>query len=338
MAKYGSGDQQNLKVGISSFSEDKTSLQVIGKVGVGTDDSMQSLHVEGSAYVSGGIGIGTTVPASAVASDNTAILNVGIVTAREIYGELKEGTGIVTTAYNVAGGADGKLLIQSDVGVTSFFEYGSTGQVLTSSGDGNPPTWVNSAPSGAIEGILLFEEGSAVGLGTTYSGLDFRGSNITIDGTEAGFIATLTSTGNFGSEFITGAGITVTGVGTFSGGIQAAGIVSAIPGMALTYFGDGSNLEGVVAGYWEKTDVGINTLSNVGIGTTNPLNDLQVGLGNSSFTVVSTATTTMVGIGTTNPEFTLDVKGNTNIDGDLTVNGENVSNTSLGMIIALGGF
>lgn len=336
MAKYGSGDQQNLRVGISSFSEDKTSLQVIGSVGIGTELAMQPLHVQGNAYVSSGIGIGTTVPASAVASDNTAILNVGIVTAREIYGELKDGTGIVTTAYNVAGGADGKLLIQSDVGVTSFFDYGQTGQVLTSSGDGNPPTWVTAAPSGAIEGILLFEEGSAVGLGTTYSGLDFRGSNITIDGTEAGFIATLTSSGNFGSEFITGAGITVTGVGTFSGGIQASGIVSAIPGMALTYFGDGSNLQGVVGGHWEKTDVGINTLSNVGIGTTNPLNDLQVGLGNSSFTVVSTATTTMVGIGTTNPQFTLDVRGDTNIDGDLTVNGNQVS--SLAMIVALGGF
>ena len=65
---------------------------------------------------------------------------------------------------------------------------------------------------------------------------------------------------------------------------------------------------------------------------------IKVNLGNSSFTVVSTATTTMVGIGTTNPGFTLDVRGNTNIDGDLTVNGENVSNTSLAMIIALGGF
>jgi len=336
MARYSSNDQQNLRIGISSFSEDKTSLQVIGAVGIGTDLAMQSLHVEGSAYVSGSIGIGTTVPGSAVAPDNTAILNVGIVTAREIYGEIKEGTGIVTTAYNVAGGGSGQLLYQHSVGLTSFLDNGSTGFALISQGSGNEPVWAAAAPAGAIEGILLFDEGAPVGVGTSFGALDFRGASISVDGTTSGFIATVTSTGDFGSEFITGAGITVTGVGTFSGGIQAAGIVSAIPGMALTYFGDGSNLEGVVAGHWEKTDVGINTLSNVGIGTTNPLNDLQVGLGNSSFTVVSTATTTLVGVGTTNPQFTLDVRGDTNIDGDLTVNGNQVG--SLAMIIALGGF
>lgn len=36
MAKYTSGRQKNLKVGISSYSENLTSLEVIGKVGVGT--------------------------------------------------------------------------------------------------------------------------------------------------------------------------------------------------------------------------------------------------------------------------------------------------------------
>lgn len=80
---------------------------------------------------------------------------------------------------------------------------------------------------------------------------------------------------------------------------------------------------------------------NVGIGTTLPLNTLQVGLANSSFTVVSTATTTLIGIGTTNPQLTLDVKGDTNIEGSVNVDGSLSVNQSavatIGLVIALGG-
>ena len=38
----------------------------------------------------------------------------------------------------------------------------------------------------------------------------------------------------------------------------------------------------------------------------------------SAFTVVSTATSA-VGIGTTSPDYTLDVRGDANIDGNLTI-------------------
>jgi len=41
---------------------------------------------------------------------------------------------------------------------------------------------------------------------------------------------------------------------------------------ATSFSGDGSNLTGLQAGYFVKTDVGIHTLSNIGIGTTNPTN------------------------------------------------------------------
>ena len=39
---------------------------------------------------------------------------------------------------------------------------------------------------------------------------------------------------------------------------------------------DGSNLTGITAGFFEKTDVGINTTSNVGIATTSPRTSLHV--------------------------------------------------------------
>ena len=57
------------------------------------------------------------------------------------------------------------------------------------------------------------------------------------------------------------------------------------------------------------------------LGTTNPLNTLQVGLGNSSLTVVSTASTIMVGVGTTNPQRTFDMKGDGNVEGSFNVDG-----------------
>jgi hypothetical protein len=45
MAKYTSGRQRNLKVGISSYSENLTSVEVIGKVGIGTTNAPYSLSV-----------------------------------------------------------------------------------------------------------------------------------------------------------------------------------------------------------------------------------------------------------------------------------------------------
>jgi hypothetical protein len=47
MAKYTSGRQRNLKIGISSYSENLTSLEVIGKVGIGTTNPNSSLSVLG---------------------------------------------------------------------------------------------------------------------------------------------------------------------------------------------------------------------------------------------------------------------------------------------------
>ena len=85
----------------------------------------------------------------------------------------------------------------------------------------------------------------------------------------------------------------------------------------------------------------MNALGNVGLGTTNPLNTLQVGLGNSSLTVVSTASTTMVGVGTTNPQRTFDMKGDGNVEGTFNVDGSLSVNQSavatIGLVIALGG-
>ena len=55
MAKYTSGRQKNLKIGISSYSENLTSLEVIGKVGIGTTNPTRTLDVNGDIRIRGGL-------------------------------------------------------------------------------------------------------------------------------------------------------------------------------------------------------------------------------------------------------------------------------------------
>jgi hypothetical protein len=51
MAKFLSGRQRNLSVGINSFTEDKTVLDVVGKVGIGTTNATSSLDVVGDVGI-----------------------------------------------------------------------------------------------------------------------------------------------------------------------------------------------------------------------------------------------------------------------------------------------
>ena len=477
MARYGSNDRLNLKVGVGSFSEEKTSLEVVGRIGLNTDAAMQDLDVRGNVYISGSIGIGTSTPTDAVDTNNTAIVNVGVVTANEYYGSGLGLTGITsaTNATNIYGGAAGQILYQAQPGVTSAFENGNTGQGLFSRGPGQPPQWLAAAPAGAIEGILLFEEGGAVGLGTTFGGLDIRGEDITVTGNNNGGIATITVTtppfvetsgvstnviggiasvtqlnvdvgiSSFADFKITSSGVGATvggsaGVVTYYGsgtelsgivtslvagerislsastgqvtitgiadtaiidadslvvsgvstlgivtGLESIGVVTAyvtnIVGTSATFTGnvtiggtliyeDVENVDslgfvtarsGIHVGYDYDggTGIGITLLptgnavfagivtaptirsttitasGNLGVNTDNPLNAVQVGTAASAFTVVSTATSAQVGIGTTAPDYTLDVRGDANIDGRLTIRENTVP--SLAVVLALGG-
>ena len=120
MAKYTSGKQKNLKVGISSYSENLTSLEVIGKVGIGTTNAgNKSLFVVGDVEV------------------------VGILTAQRLYSSLYgeftgsiDGTSIVGTSLSISGISTVGFLTASNVyvsGVTTSNAYlvGAT-QVISS--------------------------------------------------------------------------------------------------------------------------------------------------------------------------------------------------------------
>ena len=53
MAKYISNRQQNLKIGITSYTESKTVLEVTGKVGIGTTNAQYDLDVNGDINFEG---------------------------------------------------------------------------------------------------------------------------------------------------------------------------------------------------------------------------------------------------------------------------------------------
>ena len=53
MTKFLSGRQSELKVGISSYTENKTVLEITGRIGIGTTNATSKLHVIGDVRVSG---------------------------------------------------------------------------------------------------------------------------------------------------------------------------------------------------------------------------------------------------------------------------------------------
>ena len=135
-----------------------------------------------------------------------------------------------------------------------------------------------------------------IGIGTTSptAALDVLGDvNITGVITATSFVGNITggvtgdATGLTGSPSITVTDITASGNVSIAGtltyedvtNVDSVGLITARSGIiatgvvtATSFSGDGSNLTGLQAGYWEKTNAGIHTLSNVGIGTTNPTN------------------------------------------------------------------
>ena len=184
MAKYTSGRQKNLKIGISSYSENLTSLEVIGKVGIGTTNATSKLWVDGDGYFT------------------------GILTANRIfssqYGEFVggsiSGTNLVGTSLSISGISTlGTVQISSGI-VTA------TSGVVTYYGDGSKLSGVS-----AQSGIFVADEGSVLGSGVTT--LNFSGPNVTVLATTNG-IGTVTV-----ADYVSNAGLATYVKGGLAGNI-----------------------------------------------------------------------------------------------------------------------
>jgi hypothetical protein len=139
MAKYTSGRQINLKVGVSSYSENLTSVEVIGKVGIGTTTATSKLSVEGDAYFSGivtanilissvyGEFTGGAISGTSIAGIALSISGISTFTNGPVLIGSGTSTGIESQKLQVTGDA-----YVSNVTSTNSLSIGST-QVISSS-------------------------------------------------------------------------------------------------------------------------------------------------------------------------------------------------------------
>jgi hypothetical protein len=192
MAKYLSNRQQNLKIGIVSYTENNTVLEITGNVGIGTTNATHDLDINGDIRIRGAL----------YDKDN------------------QEGT-------------SGQLLVSTATGVDWQ--------------DANAISVIQTLINTSLTGIEVKEEG--VGIGTTFTAVNFVSSNITATASGNQAIITLTDSPSFTNANVTG----VSTIGTVK---ISSGIITATSGI-VTYYGDGQYL-----------DLTNNPSTGIGIGTT----------------------------------------------------------------------
>ena len=226
-------------------------------------------------------------------------------------------------ATNLKGGSGGSIPYQTAADTTAFLANGLSGYILQSNGGTNAPSWVKAAPAGAITGITIKDEGDVVGVADSISQLDFVGNIVSIAATSGiGIVGIATITfldyvSNAGYSTLSGisstlsstASVNTSGIITatkfYGDGSALTGIIAEGSGIGIqnnnSFVGTaqtvnfGNNLivttpsSGIVtvsvgnASQWVTTSAGIHTLSNVGVGTTNPL----AGVTSSNTTVLA---------------------------------------------------
>ena len=181
MAKYVSGKFRKLQVGIKGYSEDKPSLTVIGRIGIGTETTTNAFDVQGDANVTGILTAGQGVHVDGgdlKVGTAFTVSQTGIVTATSFYGDGSNLTGI--SADTVGD------LANLFVGVSGISTLGtvkiangivtSTSGVVTYIGDGSQLTGVSGNVSGInTVGVSTFRNIFVSGVSTFSSTIDSNG-------------------------------------------------------------------------------------------------------------------------------------------------------------------
>ena len=120
-------------------------------------------------------------------------------------------TGTASLATDLAINGTNQILYQDSNNDTDILDTGNAGQILQSNGAGAAPTWVTSAPAGAIEGISIRDESTLVGTANSISTINFLGSVVTADAAVGAGIATVTINAIAGLGVSEGSGSKATG-------------------------------------------------------------------------------------------------------------------------------
>jgi len=242
MAKYTSGRQKNLKVGINSYSENLTSLEVIGKVGIGTTNAQSNLYVVGDGKFT------------------------GIVTAAYFYGD---GSGLTNLPGGLGAGYASTAGIATYATNAGVATYSSRAGIATYAPNAGVSTYATSA------GIATYAPNAGVSTYATSSGISTYASTagIATYATSAG-IATYAPNAGV-STYATSAGIatyapnagvstyaTSAGIATIAGYASTAGIATYAPNAGVATYAPNAG----VSTY--ASSAGIATYaSNAGVST-----------------------------------------------------------------------
>ena len=273
-----------------------TSLNVSGISTLGTVQISSGIVTATSGIVTYyGTFVGNVTGTASTASFATTAFTLNGVGASGLNVAYASTAGIAT---NLKGGAGGSIPYQTATDTTALLANGSAGQVLQSNGTTLAPSWVSTAPVGAITGITIRDEGTLVGTANSISTLNFVGGNIVA--TASGFAATITVADN-----LVGTALSISGISTLGTVQISSGIITASSGV-VTYYGDGSKLSNIISGVsisTNTTDQSQYLTYTTGTGST-------TGFGITTTGLVFNPSTNSLGIGTTNPLQKLHVLGN----------------------------
>ena len=239
MAKYISNRQRNLKIGIVSYTENKTVLEVTGKVGIGTTNATSKLWVDGDGYFvgvltasqlsTGASGTGINISTSTISGPATLTIdpaadgdNTGAV---RIKGDLYvDGTQFIVNSTTIEL-ADFNVGIATTVGTNvdlngAGIGIGSTGIRKTLTWNNNSTALKSSEDFTLASGKVYKIDGTDVlssttlGLGVTNSSLTSVGTltNLSVNNVTGVSTLGVTSTTNLTSQTLNVSGISTLGV------------------------------------------------------------------------------------------------------------------------------
>ncbi len=353
MAKYTSGRQKNLKVGIPSYSEDLTSLEVIGKVGIGTTNATANLQVDGSVILGSNSSDLINIPGSISSNlhpDGDGLYDIGRApqigfganrwkdanfTGKGVFGSgvdahnIEIGVGTANLIYSTSG----NLELNAQSGITNIDDIVTiSGNVGIGTANPTSKLWVKG--DGYFTGVVTAN--SFIGDGSQLSGIATSGSisvsispNIddvfqyvpyaTSFGSTTGFGATTLlvynpSSGNLGVGTANPTSkLWVKGDGYFTGVVTAN-----------SFIGDGSQLTGIVTSGSSSVSISTNTSdANQYVPYASSFGTV-LGFGATTALVYNPSTGNL-GVGTTNPTSKLQVEGDAFVSGILTATDINSS-------------
>jgi hypothetical protein len=230
-----------------------TGIVTTGSIGIGTTSASSTLTVYGDAFITG------VVTATRFFGDVGYASTAGIATYAT-----RSGVSTYAQVSGVSTSVSGGTANVTSLNVTGISTLGNVNLSNINS--------VGVITAGIVTATTFYGDGSklfgiSVGI-ASYSEYSKVSGISTLSGISTSVIGGIASVSQ----------LNVTGISTL-------GIVTAIK-----YYGDGSELTGIIASKWVETSAGIHTLVNVGVGTTNPTSKLTVD-GDGLFTGVVTATT-----------------------------------------------